>query len=119
MIKPEKILELIGNKKEVIAGLLRLVAKNHKQAEGCAKLHESITREESPNHSQANINKCIEVSLRVSAHNSQDLMDLAQILVVYVQSDTFTQDAANLATKLGHGNEALKAMFSAKMGKQP
>lgn len=113
----DKVLSLITNKKEVLAKMLALVERNHKQMEGCNKMKESISREKDPNHSQANLIRCLEISLQISAKNSEDLMELGQLLLVYMQGNNFTSDVAALCTKLNknRSREALKAMMDAKL----
>lgn len=117
-IDPKQLIALISDRKAILTKILEITDRNFKQKEGCAKLRESISRKEEPNHSQANLIRCIEVSLQVSEKNSQDLMELAQLLLVYTQSDSFTGDVAKMAGKLGMGNEALQAMLRAKMAGQ-
>lgn len=114
-IDPNRILDLIKDKKGVIKKMLEIIDRNQTQVDGCNKLFNSINRKEDPNHSQANMVRCLEVSLSVSAKNSQDLMDMAQLLLIYAQSDGFTADVAKMASKLGKGDEALRAMFEAKL----
>jgi len=114
-ISKDKILKLISDKKSTLMWLMEAADRNFKQYEGCNKLRESISRKEEPNHSQANLIRCLEVSLSVSAKNSQDLMELSQLLLIYIQSDSFSSDVAKMANKMGFGNEALRAMMDAKL----
>lgn len=114
MIDPKTIIDTISDKKQVLKNLLDIIARNQKQLEGCTKLRESITREE-PNHSPANLARCLDVTLAVSAKNSEDIMNIAQLILVYSQSRGFTTDMCELANKLGHGEAALRAMFKAKI----
>lgn len=114
-IDPKNVIAMIMDKSEVIKKVLEIIERNHKQKEGCLRMRESISRKENPNHSQANLIRCIEVSLQVSEKNSQDLMELAQLILIYSQGDNFNSDAVRLATKLGAGTEAMQAMLAAKM----
>jgi hypothetical protein len=114
MIDPKTIIDTISDKKQVLKNLLDMIGRNQKQLEGCMKLRESITRED-PNHSNANLARCLDVTLAVSAKNSEDILNLAQLILVYSQSSGFTTDMAEMANKMGHGQEALRAMFKAKM----
>jgi len=117
-IDPKQLILMITDKSAVLKKVLEIIDRNHKQKEGCLKMRESISRKEEPNHSQANLIRCIEVSLSVSEKNSQDLMELAQLLLVYSQGDNFNSDVVRMATKLGTGQEALQAMLRSKMGGQ-
>jgi hypothetical protein len=114
-IDPKQLIALISDKKAILKKIIEIIDRNHKQKEGCAKMRESISRREDPNHSQLNLIRCTEIALQVSEKNSQDLMELAQLLLVYTQSDNFTSDVAKMAMKLGAGEEALQAMFKEKM----
>lgn len=113
-INPESIVNLVRDKSEALKKILEIIDRTQKQADGCAKLRESLVRKDDPNHSQANIINACQVSLAVSGKNSEDLMYLAQFILVYAQSQSFTTDAAHMANKLGKGEEALRAMMAAK-----
>lgn len=114
-ISPDSIVNLVRDKSEALKKVLEIMDRTYKQAEGCAKLRESLVRKDNPNHSEQNIIHSVQVALATSGKNSEDLMYLAQFILVYCQSNTFTTDAAHMANKLGKGEEALKAMFKAKM----
>lgn len=114
-INPDSIVNLVRDKSEAIRKILEILDRNQKQAEGCAKLRESLVRKEDPNHSEANKIHCLSVALGIAGKNSEDLMYLAQFILVYASSASFTNDAAQMANKLGKGEDALKAMFKAKM----
>lgn len=114
-INPDSIVNLVRDKSEAIRKILEIIDRTQKQAEGCAKLRESLIRTDNPNHTDAHIIKCLQISLATSGKNSEDLMYLAQFILVYASSSSFTTDAAHMANKLGKGEDALKAMFKAKM----
>lgn len=114
-INPDSIVGLVRDKSEALKKILEIIDRTGKQAEGCAKLRESLIRKDEPNHTESNIINSLQIALATSGKNSEDLLYLAQFILVYCQSNTFTTDAAMMANKLGKGEEALKAMFKAKM----
>lgn len=114
-INPDSIVNLVKDKSEALRKILEIIDRTQKQAEGCAKLRESLIRKDEPNHTEANIINSVQIALATSGKNSEDLMYIAQFILVYAQSSSFTTDAAHMANKLGKGNEALRAMFEAKM----
>jgi len=114
-INPDNLIALLKDKKGVLKTLLEIVDRNQKQMEGCQKLLQSIQRKEDPNHSEANIIRCLEVALHTSAKNSADVMNLAQLVLVYAAGDNFTGDVGKMAIKLGKGEEALQTIFEQKL----
>lgn len=115
IFNPDNLIGLISDKKELLKMILEIIERNHQQAEGCQKLRESIVRKDAPNHTPENLAQCLNVSLAVSAKNSKDIMEMAQILLVYTSGSNFSQDVGMMANKFGKGEAALKAMFKAKL----
>lgn len=114
-INPDNIIQLISDKAGLLKQLLDVIDRNYQQAEGCKKLRESLVRKENPNHSPENLAHASSIALAVSAKNSEDLMLLAQLILVYSQGNQMSTDAAMMANKLGKGHDAIRAMFKAKM----
>lgn len=114
-INPDNIINLISDKSGLLKQLLEIIDRNYKQAEGCTKLRESLVRKENPNHTPENLAHASSIALAISAKNSEDIMFLAQIVLVYSQGSNMTTDAAMMANKMGKGQDAVRAMFKAKM----
>lgn len=110
----DKIFDLLKDKKQVIKFLLEVIQDSEKQKNGLMKLSESLTREE-PNHSIANIAKCVAVTMKDTANRSHTLQNLAIICLIYAQSSDFDKDIAILMNKMGRGEEALRQMFKNKL----
>ena len=54
--------------------------------------------------------------MKVNRRQATTLTHLLTIMLVYVQSDTFTSDVGKALVKLGRGEEALQEMFKQKTG---
>lgn len=111
----KQLLGMLQDKKNLIKGLIDIINRQHKQDEGLKKLRESITREEDPNHSQANLIKCLESTMMSASRTSGDVKTLAILVLVYAQSNSMDGDVAKLLNKMGKGEEALRAMMDSKL----
>lgn len=117
IFNPDNLIGLISDKKELLKRILEMIERNHQQAEGCNRLRESLTKD-NPNTLPENLARCASTALAISAKNSQDIMEIAQILLVYTSGSNFSQDVGMMANKFGKGEAALKAMFKAKLNGQ-
>lgn len=109
------LLDLVENKKDFLLALLRHGEASAKERAGLAALHQSITREQEPNLSPANLSRCLAATMQIAIKQNQRLESLLTIAQITVQSDDFSSDIYKMLAKLGHGDAGLKAMFHAKL----
>lgn len=110
-----KLLKLISDKSGLIKYLLTIIEKQQKKSVGLSKIRESLIRKDNPNISNANIVNCLEKTMLDSVETNESLMEISILLLVYTQSSGFDADVAKLLSKLGKGEEALRAMMDAKL----
>lgn len=108
------LLNILKDKKTLIEFLVKTIQETEQEKQGLMRLSDSLTREE-PNLSPANIAKCLAVTMKVSAKQSNAIQNLAVIALIQAQSNSFDVDVAQMMNKLGRGQEALQQMFKNKM----
>jgi len=103
-----EIFDLLKNKKDIIAALLKAIDSNEKMANGLRKIKVA-------DESQCSENFKVEKLLEVVANQSIQIMQLSLLNLIYAQSTSFDADVAKLMVKMGRGEEALKQMFKNKL----
>jgi len=99
------ILNLLKDKSALLKYVLDMIASSDKFARNLPKLRQRGWSE------QGMLDKVLEIS----AIQSQQIKHLALIALLLVQSDDFNTMVAKLMIKMGRGDEALSAMFDAKL----
>jgi len=108
------LLEILKDKKKLIAFLLDTIEKSNTEKNGILKLSESLSRDE-PNLLIENIAHCVGVTMRYTAKQHHAIQQLAIIALIQCQSSGFDVDVAQMLNKLGKGEEALQQMFKNKL----
>jgi hypothetical protein len=103
------IMHLLKDRPTMLASLFKHLSQLHKYNEGYKKVLRDW-----PSYGPANREKQLLVALKINQKLCQVVMELCVIAIVYGSSSTFSGDAATIMTKLGRGEEALKAMFEEK-----
>jgi len=96
----------------VVKGLSSSLEKCNGNLNGLEKFINNIDDAEM---SKENIRQKLKTLMKVEKEQISIIKQFLLINLIYVSSDTFTTDAAKLTMKLGRGEEALQAMFKAKM----
>ena len=99
------IVNLLKDKTALIKYLLGMIQSNEKFAVNLPQLREKGWSE------QGMLDKVIEIT----AIQSQQIKHLALVALLMVQSGDFDGHVADMRIKMGRGEEALRAMFDAKM----
>ena len=103
------IVNLLKDKSALIKYILGMIQSSEKFAVNLPQLREKGWSE------QGMLDKVIEIT----AIQSQQIKHLAFVALLVVQSSDFDVHVADMMIKMGRGDEALKAMFDAKLkGKQ-
>ena len=99
------IVNLLKDKTELIKYLIGMIQSSEKFAVNLPQLREKGWSE------QGMLDKVIEIT----AIQSQQIKHLALVALLLVQSSDFDTMVGRMMVKMGRGDEALKAMFDAKM----
>lgn len=103
------IVNLLKDKTELIRYIYNTILSSDKFAQNLPQLREKGWSE------QGMLDKVIEIT----AIQSQQIKHLALVALLVVQSRDFDGHVGEMMIKMGRGDEALKAMFDAKLkGKQ-
>ena len=103
------IINLLKDKTALIKYIYNTILSSDKFAQNLPQLREKGWSE------QGMLDKVIEIT----AIQSQQIKHLALVALLVVQSSDFDGHVADMMIKMGRGEEALKAMFDAKLkGKQ-
>ena len=103
------IVNLLRDKTALIKYILGMIQSSEKFAVNLPQLRDKGWSEKG----------MLDKVMEVSAIQSQQIKHLALIALLVVQSSDFDGHVADMMIKMGRGEEALKAMFDAKMkGKQ-
>ena len=103
------IVNLLKDKTALIRYIYNTILSSDKFAQNLPQLREKGWSE------QGMLDKVIEIT----AIQSQQIKHLALVALLVVQSSDFNGHVADMMIKMGRGDEALKAMFDAKLkGKQ-
>ena len=103
------IVNLLKDKTALVRYIYNTILSSEKFAVNLPQLREKGWSE------QGMLDKVIEIT----AIQSQQIKHLALVALLVVQSNDFNGHVADMMIKMGRGDEALKAMFDAKMkGKQ-
>ena len=109
MNKQIDIVNLLKDKTELIKYLVGMIQSSEKFAVNLPQLREKGWSE------QGMLDKVIEIT----TIQSQQIKHLALVALLVVQSRDFDGHVGEMMIKMGRGEEALKAMFDAKLkGKQ-
>ena len=109
MNKQIDIVNLLKDKTELIKYLVGMIQSSEKFAVNLPQLREKGWSE------QGMLDKVIEIT----TIQSQQIKHLALVALLVVQSNDFNGHVGEMMIKMGRGEEALKAMFDAKLkGKQ-
>lgn len=98
------ILNLLKDKSGLLKYILNMIASSDKFARNLPELRQRRWSE------QGMLDKVLEIS----AIQSQQIKHLA-LIALLVQSDDFNTMVAKMMVKMGRGDEALRAMFDAKL----
>lgn len=99
------ILNLLKDKTALIKYLLNMITSNDKFAQNLPQMRDRGWSE------QGMLDKVIEIT----AIQSRQLKHLALVALLVVQSSDFDGHVGEMMVKMGRGEEALKAMFDAKL----
>ena len=99
------ILNLLEDKTALIKYLLNMITSNDKFAQNLPQMRDRGWSE------QGMLDKVIEIT----AIQSRQLKHLALVALLVVQSSDFDGHVGEMMVKMGRGEEALKAMFDAKL----
>ena len=99
------IVNLLKDKTELIKSLIGMIQSSEKFAVNLPQLREKGWSE------QGMLDKVIEIT----AIQSQQIKHLALVALLLVQSSDFDTMVGRMMVKMGRSEEALKAMFDAKM----
>ena len=99
------IVNLLKDKTALIRYIYNTILSSDKFAVNLPQLREKGWSE------QGMLDKVIEIT----AIQSQQIKHLALVALLVVQSDDFNGHVADMMIKMGRGEEALKAMFDAKL----
>ena len=103
------IINLLKDKTALVMYIYNTILSSEKFAQNLPQLREKGWSE------QGMLDKVIEIT----AIQSRQIKYLALVALLVVQSSDFNGHVADMMIKMGRGEEALKAMFDAKMkGKQ-
>ena len=99
------IVNLLKDKSALIKYILGMIQSSEKFAVNLPQLREKGWSE------KGMLDKVIEIS----SIQSQQIKHLALVALIVVQSSDFDGHVADMMIKMGRGEEALKAMFDAKL----
>ena len=99
------IVNLLKDKKALIRYILDMIMSSEKFAQNLPQLRQRGWSE------QGMLDKVIEIT----AIQSQQIKHLALVALIAVQSRDFDGNVGEMMMKMGRGEEALKAMFDAKL----
>lgn len=99
------IVNLLKDKKALLKYILDMITSSEKLSQNLPQLRERGWSE------QGMLDKVLEVT----AIQSQQIKHLALIALLTVQSSKFDTSVAEMMMKMGRGEDALKAMFDAKL----
>jgi len=109
----QMILAFVKDKRLVLEGLTDSLTKTDTNLRGLEKFIESIGKADMGN--EANIRNKFRTLMKVQRDQNNMLKQLLLINLIYASAGNFTADSAQMANKLGLGEEALKAMFESKL----
>lgn len=98
------VIDLIKDKEGVLKFLLGTIKSSEKNASGVRSMKQRGFSE----------NGMLEKVIEIVAIQSIQIKALAIIAMTYAQSNTMTNDAAQMANKMGRGTEAMQAIFDVK-----
>lgn len=99
------IVNLLKDKKALIKYIIDMITSSDKFAQNLPQLRDRGWSE------QGMLDKVIEIT----AIQSQQIKHLALVALLVVQSSDFNGHVADMMIKMGRGEDALKAMFDAKL----
>lgn len=99
------IVNLLKDKKALIRYILDMITSSEKFVQNLPQLRQRGWSE------QGMLDKVLEVT----AIQSQQIKHLALVALIAVQSSDFDGNVGEMMIKMGRGEEALKAMFDAKL----
>ena len=99
------IVNLLKDKTALVKYIYNTILSSDKFAQNLPQLREKGWSE------QGMLDKVIEIT----AIQSQQIKHLALVALLVVQSNDFNGHVADMMIKMGRGDEALKAMFDAKL----
>lgn len=99
------IANLLTDKKALLKYIIDMITSSEKFSQNLPQLRDKGWSE------KGMLDKVIEVT----AIQSQQIKHLALIALISVQSSDFNSDVAQMMIKMGRGEDALQAMFDAKL----
>jgi hypothetical protein len=99
------IVNLLTDKKALLKYIIDMITSSEKFSQNLPQLRDKGWSE------KGMLDKVIEVT----AIQSQQIKHLALIALISVQSSDFNSDVAQMMIKMGRGEDALQAMFDAKL----
>ena len=114
-MKPEEMVNLLkgmlGKKEDVIGTLFGALEESMRIQKGLNKAKDSVI----DNPSEDNLRKMLKTTMSSLETQSKAINQLVLICIVYASNSNYTSDIAQTLNKLGHGKEAMQAMFKQKM----
>ena len=102
----------LTNKEEVVSALLKDIEQCEVQTKGCGRVLDQWEKvQENPENLEKQLQTAIKCVNKLSDMNRR----LVMLLMVYVVGRQFQTDAADLMSKLGRGEEALRELFKQRM----
>lgn len=101
------------NKGQVIEELVGILIRQQKFHQGLQNFTRALAEGKDRNDQLAQM---LSKTIAVTIEQAEALRQLAVICLIYLSSDSFTTDAAQVANKLGAGEEALRELMQQKFG---
>lgn len=104
----EIFLNLIRDKKALLAYLMQ-------QMQTSAKIVDTLPQLRERGWSEHGI---VDKLTEITALQSKQILMLTQIMLIYTQDNSFSTHVATMLNKMGRGEDAIRAMFDAKLNGQ-
>jgi len=99
------LLSILKDKKSVIASLIKTLSDSTLIV-NLRKMNEKT---------DISLESKVKILTEVAANQQSQIKQMSAILLIYSQSSDFDVHTAHTLNKMGRGNEAMKAMFDAKL----
>ena len=107
---PDKLLGILKDKSGSLTLLIKISSESTKSYEGLERLMQTID-----GANEGTMEKCMTTTMKVLRQQSRHISILSELMLIYMQSDSFDSDVAKMLGKLGKGQEALQQMMKNKM----
>lgn len=109
----DAMLRAMRNKEETLRELIGVIQRQKMVDDGLGNFVKALADGKDRNDQLAQMLLTV---VKVVQEQAGALRHLSSIALVYLAGENFTVDAAQVANKLGAGDEALKELFRQKMG---